>query len=226
MTSVVELPLSPSGDGSMRADSESLACLLEQGTVTQLTANSRHLTFDTLETIVRLSVAHRAILGIVLADEVAVDKVLGGGVQPLPRASGIGMLMPTGSAALITGHGDGLHIHLGDAVLCGVDVDRGDQHGTDCSYELGVCRKRRVLSHIIYAHDLKVHAAFLLSCNSVNVAQQLDPAYCSIAVALLRNGTTRSVLGATRQLSVADGDVSELVNLWNSGSSKIGRAHV
>lgn len=118
---------------------------------------------------------------------------------------------------VIEGHGDGMHIRIGDAALCGSLVRSGSA-GTnrDCSFSEARCAKQRVVDDVIFAGELDVRVAVLFSCNSINVAGQLGPTTNSLARALLRTGA-ESVLGLTRQAENRHEDLALVREHWQEG---------
>lgn len=113
---------------------------------------------------------------------------------------------------VLSGHGDGMHILLGQMALCGATADAENQPGGCVQGER--CRKARAVQDVVYAADLRGDVAFLLSCNSLNVAAQLGSPDVSIARALIEAGFTH-VVGSARQVAFEESHVRLVQRLWN-----------
>lgn len=113
---------------------------------------------------------------------------------------------------VLSGHGDGMHMLLGEMALCGATADAENQPGGCVQGER--CRKARVVQDVVYAAELRGDVAFLLSCNSLNVAGQLGSPDVSIARALIEAGFTH-VIGSARQVAFEESHVRLVQRLWN-----------
>lgn len=113
---------------------------------------------------------------------------------------------------LFAGHGDGMHMLLDGASLCGARKGRradGCVHGV-------TCRKQRVVTAVHYAADARGDVAFLLSCNSANLAGQYGSPNVSLARALIEAGFS-AVAASTRQVRVNTAHEAIVREGWRKG---------
>jgi hypothetical protein len=113
---------------------------------------------------------------------------------------------------LFVGHGDGMHMLLDGASLCGARKGRradGCVHGV-------TCRKQRVVTAVHYAADARGDVAFLLSCNSANLAGQYGSPNVSLARALIEAGFS-AVVASTRQVRVSTAHEAIVREGWRKG---------
>ncbi|QNA91334.1 MULTISPECIES: hypothetical protein [unclassified Microbacterium] len=113
---------------------------------------------------------------------------------------------------VLSGHGDGMHMLLGEKALCGAAADAKNQPGGCAQGQR--CRKARAVQDVVYAAELRGDVAFLLSCNSLNVAGQLGSPDVSIARALINAGFNH-VIGSARQVAFEESHVRLVQHLWN-----------
>lgn len=104
---------------------------------------------------------------------------------------------------ILLAHGDGMHMNLRTAVLCGLQAAHemgpaGPIPG-GCQGLGGACKKAREIPVVIRSRDLNCEVLCLLSCTSLSLASQLFSSDLSIALAAWRSGAARNVIGTARQ---------------------------
>jgi hypothetical protein len=114
------------------------------------------------------------------------------------------------------GHGDGSHLNLGAAVLCGLSgaAEVADSVRSDCgcAWEPPTCKKQATVPAVQQAGRLRAHTLALFSCTSMSLARQVYPSNVSIALAAYRAGV-RAVIGSTRQVRFTAAFVAEAFEL-------------
>jgi hypothetical protein len=108
---------------------------------------------------------------------------------------------PTGVCALIA-HGDGSHLDLGEAILCGLTDDGetvgGSPLGGGCTRS--TCKKQAGhAGYLLHADDLNANLLVILSCNSMALASELYPSSLSLALSAV-NAKATPVIGTVSQL--------------------------
>jgi hypothetical protein len=96
----------------------------------------------------------------------------------------------------ILGHGDGAHMHLGRAVLCGLvgDVEQIDGNALKDGCSEKNCKKSRHFRlRVLRATDLRCAISSFLSCNSFSVAGQKYLSDISIMLAAADGFSTASI---------------------------------
>jgi len=119
---------------------------------------------------------------------------------------------------LLAGHGDGLHLLLGDSCLCGARVSVGTDSAADGCRAGGACRKSRAVRCVKFAANMRGDVCFLLSCNSANLAAQLGSPGLSLAWTLLEAGFSK-VVASTRQVIVNRRQIAVIEDSWMAGDS-------
>jgi hypothetical protein len=108
---------------------------------------------------------------------------------------------PTGICALIA-HGDGSHLDLGEAILCGL-ADDGETVGgrpVDGGCTRSSCKKQAGhAGYLLHADDLNANLLVILSCNSMSLASELYPSSLSLALSAA-NVQATPVIGTVSQL--------------------------
>lgn len=122
---------------------------------------------------------------------------------------------------LVGGHGDGLHIRLGDATICGLVGDAERSGGRlvrgGCRRTGSACKKSRASAvPVVLASDLRAELLALLSCKSFVTSEQIYPSNLSLLLAA-GAGFAGSVVGVTRQLVFDRPSVLVLDALLQSG---------
>jgi hypothetical protein len=108
---------------------------------------------------------------------------------------------PTGICALIA-HGDGSHLDLGEAILCGLTDDGETVGGSpiDGGCTRSSCKKQAGhAGHLLHAEDLNANLVVILSCNSMSLASELYPSSLSLALSAASVQAT-PVIGTVSQL--------------------------
>lgn len=142
-------------------------------------AGLRAWTFDVMED--RAAAAHRE-----------------GGVLCIPAAeedAPHGRAIHSGGLKVLSGHGDGMHLAANGAVYCGELV----RPAAPCSASGVVCRKLPLAAEIRPVRNLDGSCLVILSCNSMNLAGQMDRSSVSLARAFIQGGGL-AVIGSTRQM--------------------------
>ena len=108
---------------------------------------------------------------------------------------------PTGVCSLVA-HGDGSHLDLGEAVLCGL-TDDAETVGDD-PIEGGCTRSfcKKQLGHpgyLLHADDINTELLVILSCNSMSLASELYPSNLSLALSAA-SANAIPVIGTISQL--------------------------
>jgi hypothetical protein len=108
---------------------------------------------------------------------------------------------PTGVCALIA-HGDGSHLDLGEAILCGLTDDGETVGGSpiDGGCTRSSCKKQAGhAGYLLHAEDLNANLLVILSCNSMSLASELYPSSLSLALSAADAKAT-PVIGTVSQL--------------------------
>ncbi|WP_146134853.1 hypothetical protein [Actinopolyspora mortivallis] len=119
----------------------------------------------------------------------------------------------------ILGHGDGMHLNLGQSVLCGLvgDTEKGNSGKIvdGCSYDQ--CKKAREIPSVFRTSDLECELLVLFSCTSMLLARQLYPSDLSLAFSAWSTKAARYVIGTTRQTSQSYDEIEHLIALIADG---------
>ncbi|MEU2251484.1 hypothetical protein [Streptomyces sp. NPDC019224] len=191
-----------------------------------ITARSSRFDFDSLEDLARAGVHHGRAFGIKPSDIVRPPASPPAasrrwyraghhapGAQPTPGAVTRDSLNQAWTLVSVFGHGDGMHINMDGVVLCGVTRGRETVNSVPvpagCSATDDRCKKQTVVADVYRAQDLNCRVLLLLSCNSLSLASQLYPSDNSIAVAAWAAGAAEAVIGTTRQMILAPGEVED-----------------
>ena len=119
---------------------------------------------------------------------------------------------PTGVCALIA-HGDGSHLDLGEAILCGLTDDGETVGGSpiDGGCTRSSCKKQAGhAGQLLHADDLNANLLVILSCNSMSLASELYPSNLSVALAAA-NAKATPVIGTVSQLSFSSESAVDIV---------------
>jgi len=119
---------------------------------------------------------------------------------------------PTGVCALIA-HGDGSHLDLGDAILCGLTDDGETVGGSplDGGCTRSYCKKQAGhAGYLLHADDLDAKLLVILSCNSMSLASELYPSSLSLALSVA-NAKATPVIGTVSQLPFSEEAAVDLV---------------
>ena len=119
---------------------------------------------------------------------------------------------PTGVCALIA-HGDGSHLDLGEAILCGL-TDGGETVGgspIDGGCTRSSCKKQAGhAGYLLHADDLDANLLVILSCNSMSLASELYPSSLSLALSAA-NANATPVIGTVSQLPFSSQTAVDIV---------------
>ena len=119
---------------------------------------------------------------------------------------------PTGICALIA-HGDGSHLDLGEAILCGL-ADDGETVGgrpVDGGCTRSSCKKQAGhAGYLLHADDLNANLLVILSCNSMSLASELYPSSLSLALSAA-NANATPVIGTVSQLPFSSQTAVDIV---------------
>lgn len=90
---------------------------------------------------------------------------------------------PTGVCALVA-HGDGSHLDLGEAILCGLtgDAETVGNGPIEGGCTRSFCKKQTGHSgYLLHTDDINTGLLVILSCNSMSLASELYPSSLSLA---------------------------------------------
>ncbi len=119
---------------------------------------------------------------------------------------------PTGICALIA-HGDGSHLDLGEAILCGLTDESETVGGSliDGGCTRSSCKKQAGhAGYLLHADDLNANLLVILSCNSVSLASELYPSSLSLALSAA-NVQATPVIGTVSQLPFSSETAVDIV---------------
>lgn len=108
---------------------------------------------------------------------------------------------PTGICSLVA-HGDGSHLDLGGAILCGLadDAETIGNGAIEGGCTRSFCKKQPGHSgYLLHADDINTELLVILSCNSMSLASELYPSSLSLALSAV-SAKTIPVIGTISQL--------------------------
>jgi hypothetical protein len=135
----------------------------------------------------------------------------------------------TFGSVVLGGHGDGAHLHMADALLCGLVEDA--EHLLDgtvvpgCDATKRTCRIEDDYNAVVHPKDIKATAQVFLSCISLAVAGEFYPSDNSMVMSALE-GYTVTVIGSGRRALIEDNAAQQVASLFDNGASPATVAHV
>jgi len=130
----------------------------------------------------------------------------------------------TGVCSLVA-HGDGSHLDLGEAILCGLadDAEAAGNGPIEGGCTRSFCKKQ--LAHpgyLLHADEINTELLVMLSCNSMSLASELYPSSLSLALSTVR-AKAIPVIGTVSQLpfsgEAAIGILRDIRGAVNIGTS-------
>lgn len=208
----------------------------DAGVAVELVAPRDVITFDVLEDLTRAALDSGARIGLVPAEisartfqresarsdqgsHWAVCDALRGTLRGSGLARGAdirSVFEKQWDLVCFVGHGDGSHVNLGGAVLCGLDGSAellGDVPLTGgCRWAPASCKKQSMIPEVFQLGRLRADTVLLLSCTSFSVGRQVYPSNLSLVLAASISGG-RYVIGTTRQVKFGEETVAHVLDL-------------